>query len=109
MLLPLAEHEAASALGEGTDDVLANKGAALLVFDEQAEELVDRRRDRTGAGELCLAHLELEVDLPRRPFVGCDLVPNRTALHGDDLLQTVAAIRGGGEAEEMLNGCPADC
>src|SRR4029077_8943186 len=103
----VAEHEAAFALGERTEDVLANERAALLVLDEQAEELVDRRLGRAGDRELCLAHLEPEVDLPRRPFAGGDLVPNRTALHGHDL-RPITPVLGRGEAEEETDRRPPD-
>jgi len=69
---------------------------------------VDRRVGRAADRELRLAHLEMEIDLPRRTFAGCDLVPNRSALHGDDLLQTVTPVRGGGQAEEVTDGRPPD-
>jgi hypothetical protein len=59
---------------------------------------VDRRCRGVSYCECGFAHLELEVDLARRAFACRDLVANRAALHADDLLQTVAAIRGGGEA-----------
>ncbi|HUP24348.1 MAG TPA: hypothetical protein VNB06_15560, partial [Thermoanaerobaculia bacterium] len=49
VLLPLAEREAAPALGERADHVAADERATLLVFDEQTEELMDRRLG--GAGD----------------------------------------------------------
>jgi hypothetical protein len=93
VLLPLTEDEAASTAGERTENVVADERSAFLVFDDQSEELVDRHPGRTGDCDLRLAHHELEVDVPRRTFAACVLVPNRTALHRDDLLQTVAPVR----------------
>ncbi|HZR92170.1 MAG TPA: hypothetical protein VFA44_07160 [Gaiellaceae bacterium] len=108
MLLPLAEHEAAPALSVRPDHVVTDQRAAPLVLDEQPEQLVDRRFGRAGDGELRLAHLELEVDLARRAFARRDLVSDWTALHADDLLQTVAPAGGGREAEEMPDRRPPD-
>ena len=108
MLLPLAEHEAAPALGERIDHVVAHDCASLLVLDEETEQLVDRGLGGPGDRERRLAHLELELDLARRPFTACDLVADRTALHADDLLQPVATVGSGGQAEEVTDRRPPD-
>lgn len=104
MLLPLAEQEAASAFSERGAHVLADENGALLVFGEQAEDLVDRLFGGTGQGEVGLAHDQLEVDLADRALAACDPVADRSPLHRDDLLQPVAAVGGGGEAEEVAGG-----
>ncbi len=108
MLLPLAQHEAAPAPGERVEDVVADECVALLVLDEQAEQLVDRRPGIDDR-ERGLAHVEGAGDCPARLLAGRDLVSNRAALHGDDLLQPVAAVGGGGEAEEVTGRRSPDC
>ena len=106
MLFPVAEDEAASAFGERGDHVVADEGGAVLVLDEQAEELVYRRRGGVGESELGLADGELEIDCAGRAFAVCDSVADRSALHGQDLLQPVAAVGRSGEAEEVADGRP---
>ena len=76
--------------------------------NEQPEQLLDRHLGGAGRRECRLAYTELEVDLARRAFACRDLVADRAALHGDDLLQTVAAVGGGGEAEEVPDRRPPD-
>ena len=89
MLLPLAEHEAASAVGERGEHVVTDEAGAPLVFDEQAENVVDRQFG-VGECEPGLAYDQLEADMAGRALAACDPVANRSALHGDDLLQPVA-------------------
>src|SRR5947209_2585105 len=104
VLFPLAEHEAASAFGECGEHVVTDEIGAPLVLDEQAENVVDRLVGTVGERESGLAYDQLEADLAGRALPACDPVANRSALHGDDLLQPVAAVGGGGEAEEVSDG-----
>src|SRR5579859_8177231 len=104
VLFPLAEHEAASASGERGEHVVADEACALFVFDEQTEDFVDRLFSGIGECESGLAHDQLEADLAGRALAACDPMADRSALHRDNLLQTVAAVGGGGEAEEVAGG-----
>ena len=108
MPLPLAEHEAASVVGERGEHIVTDETDAPLVFDEQAENVVDRQFGGVGECEPGLAYDQLEADMAGRALAACDPVANRSALHGDDLLQPVAAVGGGGEAEEVSDGRSPD-
>ena len=64
------------------------------------EHLLDRLLVRVGECEFGFTDDQFEADFSGWAFAACDLVTDGAALHGDDLLQSVAAVGGGGEAEE---------
>ena len=105
VLRPLAENEAASALVESFDHVVADERRAGVVVDEEPEHFLDRRLACPCDHEVALAHPEFEREVTGGAFAARDPVADRPALHGDDLLQAVSSVRGCGQAEEMADRC----
>src|SRR6266508_1561117 len=98
---PLAESEAAPPFAESFADVVADERSAGLVVDEEAEPLLDRRLGCRCDLEAGLSHEEFQPEIVGRAFAARNPVADRPTLHGDDLLQTVSSVRGGGQAEEV--------
>ena len=95
----LGEHERVAVLGQLGHDVGGDSSCAVLVGGDRAEDLLDARID----GEL--ARIETAVAGDQHPSGrSLDLlgmrqrVPDGAALHGDDRVVSVAALRGRGEA-----------
>jgi hypothetical protein len=108
VLRSAAENEAPPAFVEGCDHVVANECGAALVFDKGTEYPLDRRFAGPGDLEVGFVNQEVEREVTGRAFTVRDSVADRPALHGDDLLQAVSSVRGGGQAEEVTDGCPPD-
>src|ERR1700676_4712363 len=96
VLRPLTENEAAPALVESFDDVVADERRAGVVADEEPEHFLDRGLAGPCDCKVALAHPEIEREVTGRAFAARDSVADWPTLHRDDLLQAVSSGVGAG-------------
>ena len=128
--LPLRQYEAVPTAAEGLDHIADDLFEASGVGGEVA---VDGRHPARGSG-ICgplvavasLMHHEATLwatlagklgDLPLGCRLGCDGVPDRAELQGNQVVEAVTTVRGGGQSEptasrdlldDVLEGCRRD-
>lgn len=104
---PLGENETDSAGFECSHHICADLAGASLVLGDRAEDFLDR--GGVVVNEARGMHDQSALDERRvEQVAGSGLVAGRAALQGDDAFESVAAIRGGGEAKPATGRRSAD-
>ncbi len=106
MVAALGQHDQRAALRREFERVAYDQFRSLLVVGECAVDLLDRRVGRERGGiEVGVAPHHAQCQPPRgRGCLMVDRVSHRPALHSDDGVVSVAAVRGGGEARDVARG-----